>query len=172
MLLLLHYDGSAWSVAGPFGVDTASGLWGSSASDIFGVGYEIVHYNGSIWSDMAGEPTGAYLNDISGTSASNVFTVGDAGLILRYDGSSWSEMASGTTATLAGVWVGAPSDVFVVGGGDDQNGQPLPGFILHYDGSAWSPMPVAATALWGIWGSSGADVFAVGDSGTILHYGF
>ena len=25
--------------------------------------------------------------------------------------------------------------------------------------------------LYGVWGSCGSDVFAVGDSGTILHYG-
>ena len=31
--------------------------------------------------------------------------------------------------------------------------------------------PVTTEALRGIWGSSGSDVFTVGDTGTILHYG-
>jgi hypothetical protein len=37
--------------------------------------------------------------------------------------------------------------------------------------SGWSPMTSGTTqTLRGIWGSSGSDVFAVGNSGTILHY--
>jgi hypothetical protein len=36
---------------------------------------------------------------------------------------------------------------------------------------AWTPMTSGTTNnLWGVWGSSGSDVFAVGDNGTILHY--
>ena len=35
---------------------------------------------------------------------------------------------------------------------------------------AWAPMPSGTTnALYGVWGSSGSDVFAVGQLGTILH---
>jgi hypothetical protein len=39
------------------------------------------------------------------------------------------------------------------------------------DGSSWSSM-TSGTSAWlhGVWGSSGSDVFAVGESGTILHY--
>jgi hypothetical protein len=41
--------------------------------------------------------------------------------------------------------------------------------VLHYDGTAWvvqsSP---AADALFGVWGSSGTQVIAVGDFGTVL----
>ena len=44
-----------------------------------------------------------------------------------------------------------------------------------YDGNGfaadWSAMTSGTTNnLNGLWGSSGSDVFAVGDSGTILHY--
>jgi len=45
------------------------------------------------------------------------------------------------------------------------------GGILHYDGSSWTPMSSGTTNwLEGVWGSSSGDVFAVGESGTILHY--
>ena len=44
-------------------------------------------------------------------------------------------------------------------------------FAFPNDGSAWSEMDSGTTdTLWGVWGSSGSDVFAVGDNGTILHY--
>ncbi|MCX5887216.1 MAG: hypothetical protein NT096_15115 [Proteobacteria bacterium] len=36
----------------------------------------------------------------------------------------------------------------------------------------WTPMTsVTTNPLYGVWGSSGSDVFAVGRYGTILHYG-
>jgi uncharacterized protein YjdB len=47
--------------------------------------------------------TTAQLNGIWGTSATNVFAVGDVGTILHYDGSSWAPMASGTTSSLSAV---------------------------------------------------------------------
>ena len=38
-------------------------------------------------------------------------------------------------------------------------------------GSSLSAMSSGTTEdLWGVWGSSGSDVFAVGLEGTILHY--
>ena len=45
------------------------------------------------------------------------------------------------------------------------------GTILHYNGAAWSKMTSnTLKSLYAVWGSSGSDVFAVGDSGTIMHY--
>ncbi len=58
-----------------------------------------------------------------GSSASDVFTVGDGGTILHSDGSSWSAMSSGTTNYLRGVWGSSGSNVFAVGD---------LGTILHY----------------------------------------
>ncbi|MBI1387150.1 MAG: hypothetical protein GC154_01710 [bacterium] len=40
----------------------------------------------------------------------------------------------------------------------------------HADHWQWqNPLPQGNT-LWGVWGSSGNDVFAVGQEGAILHY--
>ena len=39
------------------------------------------------------------------------------------------------------------------------------GTILHYDGSTWSYFPyseIGPMTRYGVWGSSGSDVFAVG----------
>jgi hypothetical protein len=36
---------------------------------------------------------------------------------------------------------------------------------------AWSPMSSPDGDFYGVWGSSGSDVFTVGRYGTILHYG-
>jgi len=45
------------------------------------------------------------------------------------------------------------------------------GTVLHYDGTEWGEMASGvSTELSGVWGSSSADVLAVGGSGTIVHY--
>jgi len=42
---------------------------------------------------------------------------------------------------------------------------------VYDNGSAWSAMKYKlSNNLWGVWGSSASDVFAVGSGGTILHY--
>jgi hypothetical protein len=179
------------------------GIWGSSGTDVFAVGGScayppgcpsaILHYDGSTWTLMDSGTT-TYLFDVWGSSSTDVFAVGFDGAILHYDGSTWTLMDSGTTTYLFDVWGSSSTDVFAVGNG----------IILHYDGSTWasmdtetttgpssvslepvsetisSPMGIVTTAyLHGIWGSSGTDVFAVGDScgfpplcsnSTILHY--
>jgi hypothetical protein len=43
------------------------------------------------------------------------------------------------------------------------------GTILHYDGAAWTEVQTLEQQLNGVWGSSPADVFAVGEDGTIMH---
>ena len=107
-------------------------------------------------------PQGNDLNDIWGSSADNVFAVGNGGTILHYDGSNWSGMSSGTSGYLYGVWGSSGDNVFAVGNG---------GTILHYDGSNWSAMTSGTIqGLNDVWGSSADDVFAVGWVGTILHY--
>jgi hypothetical protein len=59
------------------------------------------------------------------------------------------------------VWGASAFDAFAVGDG----------VITHYDGSAWSAATLGATsALRDVWGTSGTNVYAVGDDGVILHY--
>jgi hypothetical protein len=113
------------------------------------------------WTIMASGTT-KNLARMWGSSATDVFAVGNSGIILRYNGSTWSPMISGTTNGLGALWGSSGSDVFAVGNS---------GTILHYNGSAWSSMVSGTTYnLFSVWGSSDKDVFAVGVQGTILHY--
>ncbi len=121
------------------------------------------------WTQQHPLPQGNALNEVWGSSGSDVFAVGNSGTILHYDGSEWSAMTSGTTDTLLGVWGSSGSDVFAVGRGGSFFSPE--GTILHYDGSAWAEMTSGTSAsFYDVWGSSGSDVFAVGSSGTIFHY--
>ncbi|MCP4713842.1 MAG: hypothetical protein GY868_01895 [Deltaproteobacteria bacterium] len=161
-------------------------VWGSSADDVFAVGncvtgyggvstaepcFSIIHYDGTAWSTMdigleqTVLPRRAYLNDVWGSSADNVYSVGfdgNGGLILHYDGTSWTEMKSIPDQSLNAVWGSSVTDVFAVG---------VNGTILHYDGTGWRAMESGTdVTLAAVWGSSATDVFVVGDEGTILNY--
>jgi len=107
-------------------------------------------------------PQGNDLQDIWGSSWSDVFAVGNNGTILHGDGWEWSSMDSGVSERLLGVWGTAGNDVFTVG---------AKGTILHYDGTSWSAMD-SGTLEWleDVWGTADNDVYAVGFGGTILHF--
>jgi hypothetical protein len=92
----------------------------------------------------------------------NVFAVGDNGVILHYDGISWQAMPSDTTLALHGIWGSSPTDLLAVGDF---------GASLHFDGSSWKAVAsVTQHDLWDVWVSSPTAVFAVGDGGVILDY--
>jgi hypothetical protein len=63
------------------------------------------------------------------------------------------------------VWGRSETDVFAVSVEWDEGfGSEVEPTILHFDGIGWSRMPLpGAVELRGVWGSSGGDVFAVGD---------
>ncbi|MGD0676539.1 MAG: hypothetical protein ABSC94_14060 [Polyangiaceae bacterium] len=57
-------------------------------------------------------------------------------------------------------WASATDDVWYVGSR-----------IVHFDGSTWTCTAAAVPSqLHAVWGTSKADVWAVGDRGTILHF--
>src|SRR5438874_866513 len=110
---------------------------------------------------------GAGIAGVWGASGSDVFAVGDSGLVFHYNGSAWSAQVkgsqdNGSPVVFASVWGSSGIDAFTVGDF---------GAIAHYDGTTWTFQPSPTTAhLFGVWGTTGSDVFAVGDDGTIVHY--
>jgi len=140
-------------------------IWGSSANDIFVVGYggTILHFNGSTWETMDSGTTSA-IKSVWGRSGSDVFAVGYSGTILHYNGTTWQTMSSGTTNHLEGVWGSSGNEVIAVG---------WAGTVLRYNGSTWNAMTAPYYGYHSIWGSSANDIFAVGTDGTnsvIAHY--
>jgi hypothetical protein len=109
-------------------------------------------------------------NDILGawgSSASDIFAVGEYGTMLHYDGSEWSIQPTGLQPPerwyhLNAVWGTGPNNVWAVGNA---------GLILHYNGVSWSTVSSGTTwSLYGIWGTGADDIFAVGEYGTILRF--
>jgi photosystem II stability/assembly factor-like uncharacterized protein len=105
-------------------------------------------------------PQGQRLSAIWGTSASDIWAVGDGGVALHYDGQTWSWMSSGTKQNLNGVWTAAPGSTWMVGDA---------GTVLRFDGSKFVSEPSGVTGnLNSVWGAAANNLFAVGDGGTIV----
>lgn len=103
-------------------------------------------------------------NDIYSVSSTNVFAVGNYGLIYHYDGSSWAEMVSPVAVNLNGVWGRAANDIFAVGND---------GTIIWYNGSTWRKLNSPTSShLFCVWGFAaiGSQVYAGGRNGEILVY--
>jgi hypothetical protein len=195
--VLLRQDDAGWrEISGPtfpeeWEIDNwnFTTMWGSgthifAAADWFGPpdsrrdGGLIAHYDGTVWST-----TGAgFIYDISGTSPSDVYAVGEVGsdtyesvgYVQHYDGATWSKVLErnmGGATSMSGVWAGSPTSVFVTGLEYGLNSNDFAGIVWHYDGTSWTEIfHEDGLELTAIWGSSPDDVFVVGTRGTILHY--
>ncbi|HTE53552.1 MAG TPA: hypothetical protein VK698_22005 [Kofleriaceae bacterium] len=102
---------------------------------------------------------GALLS-IWGTAADDIWAVGsdpDGGgpTVLRYDGTSWDPLDTGTVGDLWWVFGTGSGPVYMGGAG---------GVIIQYDGGEFTEMetPRADVTVFGIWGCSDDDVWAVG----------
>jgi hypothetical protein len=101
--IILHYDGNNWSLMSSGTTDDINGIWGSSSSDIFAVGYAgmILHYDGHTWSPTFSGASDDF-NSIWGSSKSDIFAVGRSS-IFHYDGRSWTSMNSGNQGGINGM---------------------------------------------------------------------
>ena len=144
-------------------------VWGSAANDVFVVGHlqsltgsVILHYDGATWTSQTVPSVATALRSVWGTSASNVWAVGDGGVILRYDGSSWTAVTSGTTESLNAVW-GLDAS-FVIAGGSA-------GTVLRYNGSTWSPITgaPAVDVYRDVWGTAPNNLYLVSRE-RVAHY--
>jgi hypothetical protein len=164
---ILHFEGASWhqEVLEVGYIVDVRGLWGSSASDVYAVGYGglIMHLNGEEWvlvERITDERL--ILEDVWGSSADDVFVVGEKGTILHFDGEVWTEMPSGTNARLTSVWGDSATDVFAAG-----YHYPVVheyrSVFLRFDGAEWNEIASDPDALiHDVWGSSSTDVYAVG----------
>ena len=146
------------------------GLWGTSATDVYGVGAygNLLHWDGTSWQEARVGDEGDH-RSIWGSSDTDVFVVSDRQPeIIHFDGESWGSTASPTALPLYAVWGSSSHDVYAAGGRYWNNRQ---GVLLHYDGSEWTVLrDDLGESLAALWGSGPEDVFVGGQNGILLHY--
>jgi hypothetical protein len=192
--LVLHWNGTAWSIVPSPNVGTGSNLLNGvsavSANDVWAVGYYDVggstyrtlalHWDGTTWSVVPTPYVEAGQSSLSGVStvaADDVWAVGyqddfqTQTMILHWDGTAWSVVPSpnveGGTNKLDAVSAVSATDVWAAG--SYRSSGVYRTLALHWDGTAWSlvPSPNVGTldnTLNGISGVSASDVWAVGSS--------
>jgi hypothetical protein len=97
-------------------------------------------------------PSSAGLSGIFGTSANDVWIVGEAGALLHYDGTGWTKVDSGVPASLSSVWASGPDDLWVAG----ESGALLRGNGQRFE-KLVSPAPTGRGAR--VWGLGPSDVY-------------
>jgi hypothetical protein len=140
-ILILHWDGTAWSRApspGPPGNSTLTGVTAISPADAWAVGF-----------------TGT----IEGRQS--------RALILHWDGMAWRQVPAPTIpggGALNAVSAYSPGDIWAVGEAGPVTPQKLSTLILHWDGRRWSRLPGPAGFLDAVTATSSRSAWAVGIS--------
>jgi len=157
-------------------------LWGASATNVYAANNTgILRYNGTSWSQVeAVRWRGMY--DVYGTSASNVWAVGENGMILRFNGTTWTAWRfdgtsvtpynlntwdlPGQKITLRSVFpIPGTSMIGIVGDG---------GTALVYDGASFSTWSIYNTgnnsAITNVWGTSYFDLYITTADGLLQHF--
>ncbi|MCA9531651.1 MAG: hypothetical protein KC543_16090 [Myxococcales bacterium] len=97
-----------------------------------------------------------------GTSANDVWIVGQGGILLHWDGNEFTAQTAGTSRDLISLWGTGPNHIVAVGGRAN-------GVYAVWDGSSWTshelqPLP----GLNGVWMDKPNVAHAVGVAGTIV----
>jgi hypothetical protein len=210
---IAHFDGTAWTTVPSGTKETLRAVWGSSAADVWAVSTPGTLLHSAGWQsggtfDRGPEVPRVVNNVFSltlavwGTSPDDVWLGGEP-IPLDWDlfehapawrkaapdaGAAWENVfvaRSTDRVTVRSFWGSGPSDVWAVGGDDEE--------IANTDGTlsvvssgrtfharagdagptslAWSERDSQANAvLHAVWGTAGGDVWAVGRRGTIRRF--
>jgi hypothetical protein len=171
--LVLHYDGTVWSVVElPPEIDgVLNGVAAISPADVWAVGSVgdpaasleralVLHWDGTAWAEVGiGRAIGggkSALVDVEGVSPTDLWAVGYQHfrpLIMRFDGEAWSRSPTEIRGTLHGIEASATSEVWAVG---------TP--IQRFDGQTWTEAAIRRgdAELVAIAAIGGLDIWAVG----------
>lgn len=170
---ILHFDGATFTPQSSGTTEDLWGVWGAAPDDLWAVGGSgqkgavptLLHFDGAGWSASV-TPTLQKANvnaffKVWGTSASNVYVVGQRGTVLHNDGASWKEELVGASDDLISLWGTDAQHVFAVGGRGN-------GIVSRFDGKEWRTQSLAPLpGLNGVFVRTPGVVHVVGITGTI-----
>ena len=172
---ILFYNGTSWSIqlASTGNDDYMKGLWGTSNTDVWAVGYitggttagsHIYHYDGTTWVLTNTIPNRFFLKGQS-IDATNFWVVGSGGSIYKGNGTTLAAQKDETNDNgFRCAWSADYNNSWMAGG---------KGGIMKWDGTVWTQQVTASAAnsdLYGMWGLSTTSIWTVGANGIILKY--
>lgn len=167
---ITHWDGAAFEEHASGVTATLWGVWAASAKDAWAVGGTpnggtgapndiVLHWDGAAWSPepLPGAPLGRTLYKVWGSSADDVYAVGEKGTIWRRAGGAWTllepALTPGKLLTVSGCGAG---EVYAVGGSA----------VLRSNGQTFAEVDVALTNLVnGVACGPSGSALLVGDGG-------
>ncbi len=161
---LLHYTGATWSAqhTGTYELKT---VWGSSATDVWAAGVGATfRFNGSGWNIVTGM-VGA--DKLWGSGPNDVWALSSRPR--HWDGQGWTEVVPEVpnfSFVFQGVHGSSADNVWAVGRAIGTAPPP----VLRWDGTAWRAVAATTNSLYGIWGATPNDAWAVGQGGVVVHW--
>ena len=151
---LFHYDGKQWTPTIKQPPVVLNDLWGSSATQLFGVsGAKFCQLASAGWQCSPTATSGSWIAAMWGSSPTDIHLVGSGGKVGRWDGAQFKALAPVSTAALYRVWGSGPTDVYAVGSKST---------IIHFDGTKWGPVSTGTSYdLRAIWGSGPTNVLVL-----------
>jgi hypothetical protein len=156
---ILRFDGNGWQAERvPV---LYSELYGVSVTCdthavVVGNNGALGEWDGSGWSARSGQGDRVWFN--LGGADGVVYASGVRGDITRHDGGGWQWIASVVSNAITSMWVVAPDTAFVVATDGPSS------TVYRYRGTGWSVL-MDFDVLYGIWGTSGSDIWVVGEGG-------
>ncbi|MBF0452802.1 MAG: hypothetical protein HQK75_19015, partial [Candidatus Magnetomorum sp.] len=157
-----HYTGTTWTdISSNYSV-YLYGIWGTSENNLYFAENSsncVLSYDGSAW---AFNGTGCQDTfDVWGADASNMWFVGDYGVVYHYDGSTKTDQTIGSTVDMNGIWGSDINNVFAVGDS---------GIVKIYNGSSWTETDTGSDSFEDVWGIDANNVYAITSVGKIYKY--
>lgn len=165
---ILHYDGSQWADQSSPTTKNLRAVWGTAWNEVWAVGDSetILEFDGNDWRVSSSVPDSTReLRTVWGSQRADVWAVGSSGTTYHFDGNRWSirhaEQALPNTMDAYALHGGATSALWAVGAN---------GTIAYWSGASWiEDANTAEVTLRSVWANT-ADVWAVGDDATALHW--
>jgi hypothetical protein len=171
-LVECRYAGE-WKVMRSPTAQQLTSLWVVADDSVYagGAGRTVLHYDGTRWNQLPEPQTDYSIVGIYANSAADVVAIAGDGAAFRLAGDTWTTITPTTPMTMVrlnGMWGARIDSLFAVGSINPTTSQ---GVIQRYDGAAWSLMTSnLAAQLFGVSGSSDANVVAIGGGGAIQRY--
>jgi hypothetical protein len=156
---ILHFNGSSWSTVTSPTSRYLTSVWGLDANNVVMTAAGGAGANTMIFWDGANWAAFPFMNDsllsVWGTSNSNIWAVGYAGIIDHWNGTNWTRWSFVSSEMLLTVWGASADDAWI--GGDRGN-------LFHWTGSGWNTIPTWSSLymITSAHGTSANDVWFVG----------